>query len=94
MLGCCGCSSPCGVQDHVGWSPRLPDLVPYLEAGGPVYGRGLGLDDPWVPFQPKPFCVVTERKVFGLVVTQLNLFTQEKFCWLGKEKKFRTEING
>lgn len=22
----------------------------------PACGRGLGLDDPWRPFQPEPFC--------------------------------------
>ena len=28
---------------------------PDLEGGGPGCGRGLELDDPWGPFQPKPF---------------------------------------
>jgi len=44
-----------GVQDQVGWSPGQPGLVPDREVGGPACGSGLELDDPWSPFQPKPF---------------------------------------
>jgi len=43
----CGCSSPEGVQDQVGWGPGKPDLSPDLEVGGPACGRGLEPDDPW-----------------------------------------------
>ena len=52
----CGCPIPGGVQGQVSWGPVQPGLVPDLEAGGPVCGRGLGPDDSWGPFQPKPFC--------------------------------------
>jgi len=45
-------SIPGGVQDQVGWGLGQPDL----EVVGPACGRGLELDDPWGPFQPKPFC--------------------------------------
>jgi len=48
-------SVPGGVQVQVGWGPGQPGLVPDLEVGGPAYYRGLKRDDPWGPFQPKPF---------------------------------------
>jgi len=51
-----GCSIPGGVQGQVGWSPGQPGRVPDLDIGGPACGRGLELDDPWGPFQPKLFC--------------------------------------
>jgi len=51
----CGCPTPGGVQDQLGWSPGHPGLVPDLEDGGPACGKGLEFDDPWGPFQPRPF---------------------------------------
>mgnify|MGYP001854840137 CR=1 FL=1 len=50
----CGCSFPGGVQGQVGCGPGQPALVLNVEVGGPAYGRGLELHDPWGPFQPKP----------------------------------------
>jgi len=44
-----------GIQGQVGWGHGQPGLVPDLEVGGPACGRGVELDDPWGPFQPKPF---------------------------------------
>ena len=38
----CGCPIPGGVQDQVGWDPGQPDLVPYLEVGGPACVREVG----------------------------------------------------
>jgi len=32
-----------------------PGLVPDVEIGGPACGMGLERDDPWSPFQHKPF---------------------------------------
>ena len=37
-----GCPIPGGVQGQVGWGPGQPALVPDLEVGGPVCGRGAG----------------------------------------------------
>jgi len=48
-------SVPGGVQGQVGWGPGQPGLVLDVEVGGPSPGRGLELDDPWGPLQPKPF---------------------------------------
>jgi len=36
-----------------GWGARQPGLVPDLEISGPASSRGLELDDPQGPFQPK-----------------------------------------
>ena len=47
----CGCSISGGAQGQVGWGPGLPDL----EGGNPAHGPGLGLDDLWGCFQPRPF---------------------------------------
>jgi len=52
----CGFSIPGGVPHQVRWGPGQPGLVLDLEVGRPACGRGLELDDPWGPFQPKPFC--------------------------------------
>ncbi len=46
---------PGGVQGLVGCGPGQPGLVPDLEIGGPVCGRGLELDDSWGSFQHEPF---------------------------------------
>ena len=51
----CGCPVPGDVQGQVGWGPGQPGLVLNVEVGSPACGRGLGSDDPWGPFQPKPF---------------------------------------
>jgi len=48
----CGCPVPGGVQGQAGWGPGQP---PDMEADGPACCRGLELDDPSGPFQPKPF---------------------------------------
>jgi len=48
----CGCSIPEGIKDQVEWGLGQPGLVPDLEVGGPACGRGLELDDPWVPSNP------------------------------------------
>jgi len=48
-------SIPGGVQGQVGWGPGQPGLVLDTEVGGHACGRGLALDDPWGPFQPKLF---------------------------------------
>jgi len=61
----CGCSIPRVVQDQVGWGPGQPDLIPHLEVGGPACGREVGrleLDNPWSPFQLKPFYDSITRK--------------------------------
>jgi len=54
MLPIYRCSIPPSKQ--VGWGPGQPGLVPNLEVCGPACGRGLELDDPRGPFQPKPLC--------------------------------------
>jgi len=41
--------------EQVGWGPGQPGVAPGLEVCGPACGRGLELDDPWGPLQPKPF---------------------------------------
>ena len=46
------------LQGQVGWGPGQPGLVPDVEVGRPACGRGLELEDPGGPFQPKPFCWV------------------------------------
>ena len=38
----CGCAILGGVQDQVGCGPGQPGLVPDLEVGSPVSGRGVG----------------------------------------------------
>ena len=48
-------SIPGGVQGQVGWGPGQPGLVLGMEVGGLLQQEGLELDDPWHPFQPKPF---------------------------------------
>ena len=52
---------------QVGWGPGQPGLVLDMEVGGPACGRRLELDDPWGPFQAKPFCdsVMTEENKVG-----------------------------
>jgi len=50
----CGCPIPGGVQGQVEWAPGQG--VPDREVVGPACGRGLELDGPWGPFQPKPVC--------------------------------------
>ena len=52
---CCGYPIPGGIQLQAGWGPGQPGLVFDMEVGSPACGRGLELDDPWSPFQPKPF---------------------------------------
>ena len=44
-----------------------------LEVGGLACGRGLELNDPWGPFQRKPFC---DSVIFPV----LQLFTLKKKC--------------
>ena len=51
----CGCPIPGGVQGQIGWGPGQPGLVLDMEVSGLTCGRGLELDDPLDPFQPKPF---------------------------------------
>ena len=60
----CGCPIPESVQDQVGWSPGQPGLGPDLEVGGPACGRGLELDDPQGPFQPRPFYDMEDREKY------------------------------
>jgi len=43
---------PGGIQGQVGWGPGQPVLVPDLEVGVSACGRGLELDDAWVPSNP------------------------------------------
>ena len=38
----CGCPIPGGAQGQAGRGPGQPGLVPDLEVGGPVCGRGVG----------------------------------------------------
>ena len=38
----CGCPTPGGVQDQVGWGPGHPGLGPHLEVGGLACGSGFG----------------------------------------------------
>ena len=51
----CGCPVYRRVQNQVRWGPGQPARVLNVEVSGPACGRGLELDDPWSPFQPKPF---------------------------------------
>ena len=46
---------PGGVRGQVGRGPGQPGLVLNVEAGSPACGGAVVLDDPWSPFQPKPF---------------------------------------
>jgi len=47
----CWCPIPGDVQGQVGWKPGQPDLLLDLAAGNPAFG----VDDPWGPFQSRPF---------------------------------------
>ena len=51
----CGCLIPGGVQGQVGWGPGQLGFIPDLEVGGSAVSEELEHDDPWGPFQPKPF---------------------------------------
>ena len=47
----CGCPLPGSTQGQTGWGSEQA----VLEGGVPAYSRGLELDVPKGPFQPKPF---------------------------------------
>jgi len=51
----CGCPIPGGFQCQNAWGAGQPGLVLNVEVGSPACGRGLEFDDPWGPFQHKPF---------------------------------------
>ena len=58
-----GCPLPRGIQGQAGWGCEQPGLV----GGVPACSRGVELDDPWGPFQPKPFygSVILKQSYFG-----------------------------
>jgi len=54
-----------------------------VEVGRPACGRGVDLDDPWGPFQPKPFCD-SMRMFLRLEETYTNGLEQLANLWTAK----------